>query len=107
MPPKETTFEIYTIAVAVAIVFIRHRFNNNAKESKLEWTVDDLVKEINSLPNSSQFSIDNTAILSQGLYYFQSKLETLCNCSLNQKQANLTPAWGSLPAHLRSYTVSA
>ena len=79
MPPKESTFELNSIALAVAIVFIRHRF----KCTEVEMCAEELVAEINGLPDHDDFCIENAAILRQRHYFFSNILDKNFNCVLN------------------------
>ena len=106
MSKKEVTFEINAIAIAVAIVIIRHR---NTQDDSKYYSAIELVDEVNNLPFSDKFRIHDISILQQGIFYFKRILGALFpHLILNIQQQGdeyLTIPFRKLDKHKAAYDV--
>ena len=106
MSKKEVTFEINSIAIAVAIVIIRHR---NTRDSNKYYSAMELVDEVNNLPFSDIIRIHDISMLQQGLFYFKRILgASFPHLLLNMQQSHneyFTLPFGKLEKHKASYDV--
>ncbi len=68
IPNKKVTFEINSIAIAVAIVIIRHK---TPQDINKYYSAEELVDEVNNLSFNDIIRIHDISMLQQGLFYFK------------------------------------
>jgi hypothetical protein len=66
-------FEINAITLAVATVIFRHQYNK--ADNNKQFSLVDLVNEVNSLPFNERIRIHDIASLQQSLFEFKSILQ--------------------------------
>ena len=107
MSQGELIFELNAVALALATVIIRHRHSvvDNAKQ----YTVLELVYEVNSMPFNEIIRIHDIAILQQGLFEFKSILKkSYLHLELIQQQQKgemLTLSFGGLTGHKATFDI--
>ena len=107
MSLTQINFEINAISLALATVIVRHR-HITVDETK-QYSVVDLVSEVNSFPFNEIIRIHDIAILQQGLYEFKRVLnKSYLHLELIPQQRKgelLTLAFGALEGHQVAYDV--
>ena len=106
MPNKKVTFEINSIAIAVAIVIIRHK---NTQDTNKYYSAEELVDEVNNLSFNDIIRIHDISMLQQGLFYFKRILGSrFPHLLLNIRHLDneyLTLSFGKLVKHKAAYDI--
>ena len=106
MPLKDIDLAVEIVAIATAIIAIRHWANKGT--INCQYDAETLLREVNGLQFNSNIHIDSVAILQQGIFYFRRVLEKHFSMTLIMQQnkgENMTASFGTLPERQATFDV--